>query len=217
MDGGAVAYQPRLGPSWFELGGMPVYFPWRWPRSPGTTPMTICWRSNGRTRPPRTPPTRVIDAGLRLDDLRFRYRITGDDPPWRPVRVFDDTAKKLAFNGRDAECVGQVDRLIHLALVFRQAAKQLDEGLQKQREGRQPLLARRGVDVVQLVRMVIDQPELLVIFLNVGGRNLLQSQYAGIVGATVWQIDEILPEGVQLLASPGVTALVVGECGIASP
>ena len=117
--------------------------------------------------------------------------------------------QKLAFNGRDAECVGQVDRVIRLALVFRQAAKQLDEGLQKQREGRQPLLAVD--DVVQLVRMVIDQPELLVILLNVGGRNLLQSQYAGIVGATVGQIDEILPEGVQLLASPGVTALVVGN------
>ena len=38
-------------------------------------------------------PDPVIDAGLRLDDLRFRYRITGDTPPWRPVRVFDDTAK----------------------------------------------------------------------------------------------------------------------------
>ena len=35
----------------------------------------------------------VNDSGLKLDDLRFRYRITGDTPPWRPVRVFDDTAK----------------------------------------------------------------------------------------------------------------------------
>ena len=59
--------------------------------------------------------------------------------------------------------------------------------------------------------MVIDQPELLVILLNVDGRNLVQSQHAGIVGATVGQVDEILPEGVQLLASPGVTALVVGN------
>ena len=36
---------------------------------------------------------RVIDEGLRLEQLRFRYEITGDTPPWRPVRVFDDTYK----------------------------------------------------------------------------------------------------------------------------
>jgi len=28
-----------------------------------------------------------------LSDLRFRYAITGDTPPWRPVQVFDDTHK----------------------------------------------------------------------------------------------------------------------------
>lgn len=33
----------------------------------------------------------VIDRGLDIDNLRFRYAISGDDPPWRPVRVFDDT------------------------------------------------------------------------------------------------------------------------------
>lgn len=37
--------------------------------------------------------TRVIDQGLTLDRLRFRYEITGDSPPWRPVRAFDDTRK----------------------------------------------------------------------------------------------------------------------------
>ena len=47
----------------------------------------ITWSSPARLRPtwPRSPGT--------TDDLRFRYRITRDDPPWRPVRVFDDTAK----------------------------------------------------------------------------------------------------------------------------
>ena len=35
----------------------------------------------------------VIAEGLRLEQLRFRYEITGDTPPWRPVRVFDDTYK----------------------------------------------------------------------------------------------------------------------------
>lgn len=35
----------------------------------------------------------TIDEGLDLASLRFRYEITGDDPPWRPVRVFDDRRK----------------------------------------------------------------------------------------------------------------------------
>ncbi len=33
------------------------------------------------------------DRGLRLGELKFRYRLSGDAPPWRPVRVFDDTNK----------------------------------------------------------------------------------------------------------------------------
>jgi P-type conjugative transfer protein TrbG len=31
-----------------------------------------------------------IASGLQLDALRFGYRIDGDDPPWRPLRAFDD-------------------------------------------------------------------------------------------------------------------------------
>ncbi|TAM59408.1 MAG: P-type conjugative transfer protein TrbG [Rhodanobacter sp.] len=31
-----------------------------------------------------------VATGLALDTLRFRYAITGDHPPWRPVRTFDD-------------------------------------------------------------------------------------------------------------------------------
>ena len=34
-----------------------------------------------------------IDQGLALDRLQFRYAITGDNPPWRPVRAFDDGSK----------------------------------------------------------------------------------------------------------------------------
>ena len=30
---------------------------------------------------------------MRLDSLNFRYRIEGDDPPWRPLRAFDDGHK----------------------------------------------------------------------------------------------------------------------------
>lgn len=35
----------------------------------------------------------VIDAGVMLEQLRFRYEIAGDSPPWRPLRAFDDTRK----------------------------------------------------------------------------------------------------------------------------
>src|SRR3546814_8690871 len=42
--------------------------------------------------------TAVVAEGLTLDRLRFRYEITGDNPPWRPVRAFDDTHKvSIAF------------------------------------------------------------------------------------------------------------------------
>jgi type IV secretion system protein TrbG len=36
--------------------------------------------------------TAVADAGVAIDQLRFRYRIEGD-APWKPIRVFDDGAK----------------------------------------------------------------------------------------------------------------------------
>jgi len=34
-----------------------------------------------------------IDEGLSLANLKFRYAISGDDPPWKPVRAFDDGNK----------------------------------------------------------------------------------------------------------------------------
>ena len=34
-----------------------------------------------------------VDANLNPDDLRFDYIIKGDDPHWRPTRVFDDGSK----------------------------------------------------------------------------------------------------------------------------
>ena len=36
---------------------------------------------------------RIVASGLDLDRLRFSYAISGDAPPWRPMRVFDDTSK----------------------------------------------------------------------------------------------------------------------------
>ncbi|HEV2898621.1 MAG TPA: P-type conjugative transfer protein TrbG [Pseudaminobacter sp.] len=34
-----------------------------------------------------------VASNVALDDIRFRYSITGDTPPWRPVRAFDDGLK----------------------------------------------------------------------------------------------------------------------------
>ena len=34
-----------------------------------------------------------VDAGVDLTRLRFRYRIEGDRPPWRPLSAFDDGRK----------------------------------------------------------------------------------------------------------------------------
>lgn len=31
-----------------------------------------------------------VGTGLSLEQIKFRYAITGDAPPWRPVRAFDD-------------------------------------------------------------------------------------------------------------------------------
>lgn len=34
--------------------------------------------------------TAPVASGLSIEDLNFAYRIEGDEPSWRPVRVFDD-------------------------------------------------------------------------------------------------------------------------------
>lgn len=34
-----------------------------------------------------------VDAGLSLERIRFRYAITGSNPPWKPLRAFDDGEK----------------------------------------------------------------------------------------------------------------------------
>jgi type IV secretion system protein TrbG len=35
-------------------------------------------------------PPEPVAAGVTVDALNFNYRIEGDNPPWRPVRAFDD-------------------------------------------------------------------------------------------------------------------------------
>ncbi len=39
------------------------------------------------------PPAPVAEAGINPENLSFQYTITGDSPPWKPVRVFDDGQK----------------------------------------------------------------------------------------------------------------------------
>src|SRR5690606_23168613 len=34
-----------------------------------------------------------VDTGLSLETIRFRYAISGDSPPWKPLRAFDDGKK----------------------------------------------------------------------------------------------------------------------------
>ncbi len=34
-----------------------------------------------------------VDSGLSLENLRFRYAISGDSTPWKPLRAFDDGQK----------------------------------------------------------------------------------------------------------------------------
>ena len=44
---------------------------------------------------------RPVANGVNLETMRFRYAISGDDPPWRPVRAFDDGRKVyIAFPRR---------------------------------------------------------------------------------------------------------------------
>ena len=31
-----------------------------------------------------------VDSGLSLEQIKFRYAISGDNPPWKPLRAFDD-------------------------------------------------------------------------------------------------------------------------------
>jgi type IV secretion system protein TrbG len=35
----------------------------------------------------------ALATGVSIDNLQFRYQITGDSPSWRPLRAFDDRAK----------------------------------------------------------------------------------------------------------------------------
>ncbi|MCK4141928.1 P-type conjugative transfer protein TrbG [Ralstonia pseudosolanacearum] len=37
--------------------------------------------------------TAPIDSGLSLEKIRFRYAVSGSNPPWKPLRAFDDGEK----------------------------------------------------------------------------------------------------------------------------
>ena len=49
----------------------------------------------------RAEAARPVAENVALTNLRFRYEITGDSPPWRPVRAWDDGSKVyIEFPGR---------------------------------------------------------------------------------------------------------------------
>jgi len=37
--------------------------------------------------------TAPVDTGLSLEKIRFRYAVSGSNPPWKPLRAFDDGEK----------------------------------------------------------------------------------------------------------------------------
>ncbi len=46
-----------------------------------------------RSENQRAEAVQPIASGVALENLRFRYAITGDNPPWKPLRAFDDGSK----------------------------------------------------------------------------------------------------------------------------
>jgi type IV secretion system protein VirB9 len=34
-----------------------------------------------------------VETGMTLEQIRFRYAVSGDSPPWKPLRAFDDGEK----------------------------------------------------------------------------------------------------------------------------
>jgi P-type conjugative transfer protein TrbG len=37
-----------------------------------------------------------VASNLALENIRFRHAITGDNPPWKPVRTFDDGTRSIS-------------------------------------------------------------------------------------------------------------------------
>jgi type IV secretion system protein VirB9 len=49
--------------------------------------------SDKTTNAPAASVEPAVDSGIALDDLHFRYAVSGDNPPWKPIRAFDDGHK----------------------------------------------------------------------------------------------------------------------------
>ncbi len=47
----------------------------------------------GVKKDPASSVSPTVASGIALGDLHFGYKITGDNPPWRPLRAFDDGHK----------------------------------------------------------------------------------------------------------------------------
>jgi len=64
--------------------------------TPGTAMAALSWTYPQdaliaiRRQQAETQAAAPVAAGLAVDSLNFGYAITGDTPPWRPLRAFDD-------------------------------------------------------------------------------------------------------------------------------
>lgn len=54
-----------------------------------------------------------VAGGIAIDQLNFSYAITGDDPPWRPIRAFDD-GRQTYIEFRPSIAVGEAPPLFVL-------------------------------------------------------------------------------------------------------
>lgn len=67
--------------------------------TPGTAMAALSWTYPQdaliaiRRQQAETQAAAPVAAGLAVDSLNFGYAITGDTPPWRPLRAFDDGQK----------------------------------------------------------------------------------------------------------------------------
>jgi len=72
----------------------------------------IALKTANRERESATP----VAAGVQLEQLKFRYEITGDKPSWRPVRAFDD-GSKVYIQFPDAIAQGEMPPLFVIGAV----------------------------------------------------------------------------------------------------
>ena len=117
----------------------PIRPPWR--RSPGPIRRIGLSRSSSRTTRADGRCARST-SGCRWTICSFRYAITGDNPPWRPVRAFDDGTQGL-YRVPGAHRPGRGAAALRRRARRRQRARQLP-GPRQLLHRRPPVRRRRA-------------------------------------------------------------------------